>query len=141
MNLAELEARSRFAPADERHRSGRCSADCCFQFRQQLIESRRRLVKGAQNDHRNRSTDDLLLKCEVAVARNENVKSPVYHSEERAVRLSAYTILSNHFHLVATSDKEDAVSLFMMDVNGQYAAYRNRTHNHTGRVWQGRVLI
>ena len=62
------------------------------------------------------------------------------HSEERAVRISAYTILSNHFHLVATSDKEDAVSLFMMDVNGQYATYRNRTHHHTGRVWQGRFF-
>ena len=62
------------------------------------------------------------------------------HSEERAVRIAAYTIMSNHFHLVATSDKEDAVSLFMMDVNGHYAAYRNATHHHTGRVWQGRFF-
>ena len=26
----------------------------------------------------------------------------------------------------------------MMDLNGLYATYRNATHRHTGRVWQGR---
>ena len=59
-------------------------------------------------------------------------------SEQRAVRVSAYALMSNHFHLVATSDRPDAVSLFMMDLNGLYATHRNVTHHHTGRVWQGR---
>ena len=59
-------------------------------------------------------------------------------SEQRAVRVAAYALMSNHFHLVATSDRPDAVSLFMMDLNGLYATHRNVTHHHTGRVWQGR---
>ncbi len=59
-------------------------------------------------------------------------------SEQRAVRVAGYALMSNHFHLVATSDRPDAVSLFMMDLNGLYATYRNVTHHHTGRVWQGR---
>ena len=59
-------------------------------------------------------------------------------SEERAVRIAAYGLMSNHFHLVAVGDQADAVSLFMMDLNGLYATYRNATHRHTGRVWQGR---
>ena len=46
--------------------------------------------------------------------------------------------MSNHFHLVAVGDQADVVSLFMMDLNGLYATYRNVTHRHTGRVWQGR---
>ena len=58
--------------------------------------------------------------------------------EERAVRIAAYGLMSNHFHLVAVRDQADAVSLLMMDLNGLYATYRHVTHRHTGRVWQGR---
>ena len=59
-------------------------------------------------------------------------------SEERAVRISAYCLMSNHFHVVAVGDQADAVSLFMMDLNSLYATHRNVTHRHTGRAWQGR---
>ena len=53
-------------------------------------------------------------------------------SEERAVRIAAYGLMSNHFHLVAVGDQADAVSLFMMDLNGLYATYPHVTHRHTG---------
>ena len=46
--------------------------------------------------------------------------------------------MSNHFHLVAVGDCQDAISHFMMEVNGQYATYRNATQRTTGRVWQNR---
>jgi len=59
-------------------------------------------------------------------------------SEERAVRIAAYGLMSNHFHLVAVGDQPDAVSLFLMVLNGLYATHRNVTHRHTGRVWKGR---
>ena len=45
-------------------------------------------------------------------------------SQERAVRVAAYTLMSNHFHLVAIGDQSDAISLFMMDLSGLYATYR-----------------
>ena len=60
------------------------------------------------------------------------------HSEERDVRVAAYTLMSNHFHLVAIGDRQDAISHFMMQVNGQYATYRNATQRTTGRIWQNR---
>ena len=60
------------------------------------------------------------------------------HSEERDVRVAAYTLMSNHFHLIAVGDQQDAISNFMMEVNGQYATYRNATQRTTGRVWQNR---
>ena len=59
-------------------------------------------------------------------------------SEERDVRIAAYTLMTNHFHIVAAGDEVDAISLFMMDVNGQYAIYRNATQRMTGHVWQHR---
>ncbi len=59
-------------------------------------------------------------------------------SEERAVRIAAYALISNHFHLVAVGDQPDAVSLFMMDLNGLYATHRNVTRRHTASLWQAR---
>ena len=55
-------------------------------------------------------------------------------SEEREVRIAAYTLMTNHFHIVAAGDQVDASSLFMMDVNGQYAIYRNATQRTTGHL-------
>ena len=52
--------------------------------------------------------------------------------------LAAYTLMSNHFHLVAIGDQADAISLFMMDLGGLYATYRNAVHRHTGHLWQSR---
>ena len=31
------------------------------------------------------------------------------HSEERDVRVAAYTLMSNHFHLVAVGDRQEAI--------------------------------
>ena len=52
------------------------------------------------------------------------------HSEERDVRVAAYTLMSNHFHLVAVGDRQDAISHFMMEVNGlpQHHPTHHRPH-------------
>lgn len=60
------------------------------------------------------------------------------HSEERDVRIAGYCLMPNHFHLVAVGDRPHAISLFMMQVNGQYATYRNATQRTSGRIWQNR---
>jgi len=62
------------------------------------------------------------------------------YSAEREVRIAGYVIMSNHFHLIATGDRPDAISLFMMDVNGHYATYRNATQRTSGHVWQDRFF-
>ena len=36
-------------------------------------------------------------------------------SEERHVRLASYSLMWNHFHLVAVGDRPEAISRFMMD--------------------------
>ena len=35
-------------------------------------------------------------------------------SEERQVRVAAYTLMTNHFHLLAVGDRSDAISVFMI---------------------------
>ena len=59
-------------------------------------------------------------------------------SEERHVRIAAYSLMWNHFHLVAVGDRPEAISRFMMDVNGQYAIYRHGLKRQSGHLWQGR---
>jgi len=59
-------------------------------------------------------------------------------SEERDVRVAGYALMPNHFHLVAVGDRDDAISRFMMDLNGQYAMYRHTRDRASGHVWQGR---
>ena len=46
------------------------------------------------------------------------------------MRVAAYTLMSNHFHLVAGGDRQDAISHFMMEVNGQYANLPQRHPTH-----------
>ena len=57
------------------------------------------------------------------------------------MRVAAYTLMSNHFHLVAIGDQADAVSLFMMDLSGLYATYRNAVHRHTGQSLAKPLLL
>ena len=59
-------------------------------------------------------------------------------SEERHVRIASYSLMWNHFHLVAAGDRPEAISRFMMDVNGQYAIYRHGLKRQSGHLWQGR---
>src|SRR5436190_22195936 len=56
------------------------------------------------------------------------------YSAERGVRIAAYSLMGNHYHLVATGDRPDAISLFMMNVNGFYARYRHAAQGRTGRL-------
>lgn len=62
------------------------------------------------------------------------------YSAEREVRIAGYAVMSNHFHLIAVGDRPDAISLFMMDVNGHYAIYRNATQRTRGHLWQDRFF-
>ncbi len=36
------------------------------------------------------------------------------------------------------ANRQDAISHFMMQVNGQYATYRNSTQRTAGRIWRNR---
>jgi putative transposase len=53
------------------------------------------------------------------------------------VRLYAYTLMSNHFHLLLETPRGN-LSRFMQHLNGSYTTYFNRCHRRHGHLLEGR---
>jgi len=54
-----------------------------------------------------------------------------------AVVLHDYCLMSNHFHLLVETSREN-LSLFMKHINSNYAIYANKKQKRSGHFWQGR---
>lgn len=57
--------------------------------------------------------------------------------EEYSIKIFAYCIMSNHFHLLLEADLKDLAS-FMAKIIASFAHYYNYKHNRTGYVFQDR---
>jgi putative transposase len=53
-------------------------------------------------------------------------------------RIHAYTLMSNHFHLLLTPDQEDGIGKLMQYVGRYYVQYFNARYDRTGTLWEGR---
>jgi putative transposase len=54
-----------------------------------------------------------------------------------SVRVHAYVLMSNHFHLIVETPKAN-LSEFMRQFNISYTGYYNRRHRRSGHLYQGR---
>lgn len=52
--------------------------------------------------------------------------------------LHAYVLMTNHFHLLLTSELQAGPSLLMKFLGQRYVQYVNRTYRRTGSLWEGR---
>jgi putative transposase len=57
---------------------------------------------------------------------------------KHGVRITAYCLMTNHFHLIAIPDTKGALSRALGSTNLIYAQYVNRTHERCGHLWQDR---
>ena len=53
------------------------------------------------------------------------------------VNIHDYCLMDNHYHLLLETTKEN-LSLFMRQINANYAIYFNKKYRRTGHLWQGR---
>jgi len=53
------------------------------------------------------------------------------------IRIHAYALMPNHYHILVSPIKEGALSLFMRKLNMGYAKYFNEKYERTGVLWQG----
>lgn len=60
------------------------------------------------------------------------------YSEKYQVLIIAYCIMDNHAHILTFSENIKNISLFMKEVNTEYAIYYNKTKNRVGYVFRNR---
>ncbi len=60
------------------------------------------------------------------------------HPEKLLVDVLAFTLMSNHFHLLLKQRKEDGVMKFMQKIGAGYALYFNEKNKRSGVLFQGR---
>ena len=53
------------------------------------------------------------------------------------VNVHDYCLMDNHYHLLIETSSEN-LSLFMREINSNYAIYFNKKYKRTGHLWQGR---
>ena len=53
------------------------------------------------------------------------------------VNVHDYCLMDNHYHLLIETTSEN-LSLFMRQINANYAIYFNKKYKRTGHLWQGR---
>ena len=69
--------------------------------------------------------------CEIFVALLKEA------AELRDVRISAYCLMGNHYHILAQTPRGN-LSRFMRHLNGVYTQRYNRLHGYDGRLFRGR---
>ncbi len=52
--------------------------------------------------------------------------------------IHAYVLMTNHVHLLATSNGPEAISLVMRDLGRRYVQYVNVSYRRSGTLWEGR---
>lgn len=56
------------------------------------------------------------------------------------IRLYAYCLMPNHYHLLINSYKADEISKFMHKINLSYSIFFNKKYSYVGHIWQKRYF-
>jgi putative transposase len=59
-------------------------------------------------------------------------------AEKFGCAIHAYVLMTNHVHMLLTSDHADGASLMMKHLGQCYVQYFNRKYGRTGTLWEGR---
>ncbi len=57
---------------------------------------------------------------------------------DQGCALHAYVLMTNHVHLLITSDRQEAIPKALQSLGRRYVRYVNRTYGRTGTLWEGR---
>jgi putative transposase len=59
-------------------------------------------------------------------------------SVEHGLAVHAYVLMGNHVHLLATPERDGALSTAMQALGRRYVRWFNRRHGRSGTLWEGR---
>lgn len=66
------------------------------------------------------------------------LKLLIESKEKYAIKIYAYCLMPNHFHLVIYTKYADSLSQAMHWISSSYVRYYNKRYNISGHLWQGR---
>ena len=52
--------------------------------------------------------------------------------------IHAYVLMTNHVHLLVTTERPDGVAKLMQSIGRRYVQYINRSYRRSGSLWEGR---
>lgn len=65
-------------------------------------------------------------------------RDSLYLERQKIVKIVAYCIMPNHFHLILEQKKENGISIFVRNILNSYTRYFNTRHKRKGPLWEGR---
>ena len=60
------------------------------------------------------------------------------YSDKTGCNIHAYVLMTNHVHLLVSTEKTEAVGAMMKALGQRYVQYINKTYKRTGTLWEGR---
>ena len=60
------------------------------------------------------------------------------YAKQYAVAIWAYTLMTNHIHVIAVPEEKGCLSAAMRDVLSDYALSFNKHYGYRGHLWQAR---
>ena len=60
------------------------------------------------------------------------------YADKLSVNVHAFTLMTNHVHILMTPSTEKGVSQLMQSLGRCYVMYINKTHKRSGTLWEGR---
>ena len=60
------------------------------------------------------------------------------HADKTECCVHAYVLMTNHVHLLVSTEKTDAVGAMMKALGQRYVQYINKTYKRSGTLWEGR---
>lgn len=60
------------------------------------------------------------------------------YADKFECQIHAYVLMTNHVHVLATSQKSESVGQMMKALSQRYVQYINRNYQRTGTLWEGR---
>jgi putative transposase len=60
------------------------------------------------------------------------------YADKTGCIVHAYVLMTNHVHLLVSTEKADAIAAMMKALGQRYVQYINRTYHRSGPLWEGR---
>jgi putative transposase len=60
------------------------------------------------------------------------------HADKTGCRVHAYVLMTNHVHLLISTERSEAPGALMKGLGQRYVQYVNRTYRRSGTLWEGR---